>query len=447
MTGLRHLLIATSASPDFSHSQAAQTVCALLASAFATLVPKVTVGRVCVPQPVSPETAARLARYGVGCADLPSRLRASPPPVRSKLETLKVVGRSVLLDDGSRDCPCPDDVETLAAGIDARGADAVLLFWDTFAEFALPRIKTPAFGYLARPPQAAAMARTRAQRFGIRRSVDLALLAAQSRRHFQRMKRLRGAADICAIDVHDYARHGVACSYVPNTWDDPIGASWKEERAYREGKRGRPQILGNIGALDATGNSFGMQYLGAEVLPALASIAGDIDWTIAICGPRQPTAAVASALDHPRIIIKGFVPDIDHEVLSSAIFLLLNNAGPYTGGYTRVVYAFAMGACLVAHRNLALSMPELMHEENCLLADTPGEIAALIDRALRDADLRRRIGAAARRTYEAAYAPRRVAERLLDMIEAGLGLQGEPRRHAAAPEMSGSRRAAQGSIQ
>jgi hypothetical protein len=70
-------------------------------------------------------------------------------------------------------------------------------------------------------------------------------------------------------------------------------------------------------------------------------------------------------------------------------------------------------------------MPELVHGENCLLAETPAGIAGQIDRALRDPDLRRRIGAAARATYDAAYAPHRVAGRLLQMIDAGLASAGE----------------------
>lgn len=444
MTSLRHLLLVTSASPDFEHSQAAQTVCALLAVAFAGLVPKVTIGLACSAQTMSPDTANKLAYLGVDCVTLPSRPRAIPSPVRNKLEALEVVARSVLLRDGGRDYPSPDDAGALAAGIDAVGADAVLLFWDTLAEFALPHVATPAFGYLARPPQAAATARVRVERSGLRGSVDLALLSAQSRRHFERMRRLRRSANICAIDAAYYTGHGVPCSYVPNCWADAAGAAWRETREHCESQFEAPQILGNIGALDATGNSFGLRYLGNEVLPVLSSISGDIDWTINICGPRRPSAAVASALGHPRIMIKGFVPDIDREIQSSAIFLLLNNAGPYTGGYTRVVYAFATGACLVAHHNLALSMPELRHDENCLLADTADGIAIQIDRALRDPSLRRRIGAAARSTYEAAYAPGRVADHLLRMIDAGLVIGEERFPSSFVREVAGKRRAAGG---
>jgi hypothetical protein len=159
-----------------------------------------------------------------------------------------------------------------------------------------------------------------------------------------------------------------------------------------------------------------MRYLGAEVMPILSKVAVGSNWSVSICGQNQPTPDVANVLRHPRIKIKGFVNDIDEEVLSSAIFLLLNNAGPYTGGYTRVVYACATGGCLIAHSNLRNSMPELVSGQNCLLGDTPSGIADQIKRALDDVGLRRRIGAAARETYETQYAPRQVASKLVRMI-------------------------------
>ena len=128
-------------------------------------------------------------------------------------------------------------------------------------------------------------------------------------------------------------------------------------------------------------------------------------------------------LSHPLVHIKGFVDDVDAEVLSSPIFLLLNNAGPYSGGYTRVIYAFSTGACLVAHTNLRHSMPELINGENCLLADTPVGLVDCIERLLTDAALRKRIGQQARFIYETQFAPAHVARKLIGMIETNLAVQ------------------------
>src|SRR5262249_57191811 len=93
-----------------------------------------------------------------------------------------------------------------------------------------------------------------------------------------------------------------------------------------------------------------MQFTGTDGLPHLDRLAGDRPWRIALCGRGEPPAELRRALDHPRVDWKGFVPDIDTELMASQVFLLCNNAGPYTGGYTRVIYAMSAGGRLVAQR-------------------------------------------------------------------------------------------------
>jgi hypothetical protein len=60
-------------------------------------------------------------------------------------------------------------------------------------------------------------------------------------------------------------------------------------------------------------------------------------------------------------------------------------------------------------------MPEVRDDENALLGDSADEIASCVARAARDPALRKRLGRAARRTYEGEYAPRVVTERLLSL--------------------------------
>lgn len=413
---LHHLLLLTSAQPDFFHSDASRTVTALIAEEFAKQIGEVTIGVCCATKEPSQPTLDRLAKAGVRVVTLPSVRVASPQAV-GKLGALKFVAGSLLSGADTCDYPRPDDVETLARAIDAIGADAALLFWDTLAEFALPTMKTPSFGYTARPPFAAAVARTEAGSKGWRKLLNLALYARSERRHIERLRCLKASANICALDAAYYNSHGVPCGYVSNTWPDVVGTDWAEKRAQLVAARSDVQILGNIGGLGATGNAFGMHYLGAEILPLLAARPLAVDWSISICGPGRLAADTAMLLDHSRVCIKGFVDDVDAELLSSPIFLLLNNAGPYSGGYTRVIYAFSTGACLIAHTNLKASMPELVSGENCLLADSPSGLVDHIERALTDAALRRRIGQQARLTYDTQFAPVHVARKLIAMIE------------------------------
>jgi Glycosyl transferases group 1 len=416
---LRHLLILTSTHPNFFHSNAARTVAALIAEEMRRLVARVTICVCCAPDEASEKSVERLGSLDIRTIVMRAR-RVPSPQIRSKIDTLTYVAKSLMLNDGTCDYPRPDNPSMLSHDIDHIGADAALLFWDTLAEFSLPQLKTPAFGYLGRPPHASGIARAGAKPSSLRRAVNLALFSASERRHLRRMQTLKASANICALDSAYYNAHGVPCQYISNTWGDPVGADWFTRRAQAEAALGAPQVLGNVGGLNATGNAFGIKYLGREVLPELTRLLPDIAWTISICGGGRLPDEAAASIQHPRVHVKGFVDDIDTEMLSSGVFLLLNNAGPYTGGYTRVIYAFATGACLVAHSNLRHSMPELLSEVNCLLADSPAEIAGNVKRLVEDPELRRKIGSGARRTYETEYAPRHVARKLIDMIHSGL---------------------------
>jgi hypothetical protein len=301
----------------------------------------------------------------------------------------------------------------------ATGARSALPFWDTYYERlapALSRAGMRLYGYLARPPMAASQVHARNELTGLKRALTQARLQGRERRHLARLRSLSDARNICALDAAWYDHNGVSCSYLPNTWPDAYGDAWQSLRRTAESRRRGIHILGNVGPLTATGNYYGMSYLADSVLPLVERKLPTSDWVVNICG----TAELPPSLDRLRrqshVAVRGYVPDIDEEMLGNHIYLLLNNAGPYPGGYTRVIYAFSSGSCLIAHSRLAQSMPELVHDQNCLLADTPESIADLIAAAVRDPILRNRIGEAARRTYLDRYRPNLIAQNLLRMM-------------------------------
>jgi hypothetical protein len=365
------------------------------------------------------DAAARLARVGVRAVQGPGpSLDGLTPPATAPHRVARYVREAVdpaVDGDAPRFLDPKAEVERLMA----TRARTALLFWDTHYERLVPaltRAGMRVYGYLGRPPMAAAQVHAHEKLRGFKRLLTQARLQSRQRRHLERLRHMSGARNICALDAAWYDRHGVGCSYLPNTWPDAYGDSWAALRRDAEGRRSGIHILGNIGALTATGNMYGMAYLADSVLPLLESRLGGLDWIVNICGRFELPPALERLRHQPHVAIRGFVPDIDEEVLGNHIFLLLNNAGPYTGGYTRVIFAFSSGACLIAHSRLAQSMPELVHDRNCLLADTPRGIADLVAAAATDRDLRRRIGAAARETYLSQYQTKIVARGLLEMM-------------------------------
>ncbi|MHA2282070.1 MAG: hypothetical protein ACXAC5_14610 [Promethearchaeota archaeon] len=338
-----------------------------------------------------------------------------------KFRNLRKAMWSKVMDDN----PVFTRPEHTAAVIENTGADAIILHWDTWFEYLIPYFrKIPVFAYWARPRYASALTLLDEPsplpdlRDSIRRWAQKKILEHQKKRHIDRAKKLKGVSNICAIDTMDYVNAGIPCRYIPNTWPDAFGPNCLDKRISAENGRSSFEILGALGMLPATGNFFGISFWANKVLPLLEMEFATENWRINICGKgfeRLPES-LRIKLDSPRVNCKGFVEDIDHEVLSNKVFLMCNNAGPYTGGYTRVIYAMSSGSCLIGHRRLTESMPEVRHGYNALLGETPEEIGKMVVTAYRDPEMRMRIGEAARQTYLKHYAPEQVFSQLADLM-------------------------------
>lgn len=412
-----HLLILSSDPPNFGHFRASETVCAALIEELLNLGHRVSLAFAGRGRPLDAPSMARLSEHGLArVLDLTGRIAVpvAAPLRRAATKLRRLVGSAIDVD-----APRFADPATVARELQAVGADVALLFWDTVFEKLLPFLdRPPVVGYLGKPPHAQAELAIEAIGSPWRRALERRELAMRARRHFRRLRRLRQAAEICDLDRRLYAEQGVPCRYISNMWPDVFGPDWRARRVAAEAARTGLHLLGNIGGLNATGNRQGLDWLARAVLPLLRPRLEGLEWRVNICGRFALPDDLRQALDDPRVALRGFVPDIDDEVAGNHLFLLFNNAGPYTGGYTRVAYAMSSGACLVAHRRLAESMPELVAGTNCLLAADATEAADLIAVAARDPALRSRIGAAARQTYERHYAPALVAARIAAMAEA-----------------------------
>jgi Glycosyl transferases group 1 len=234
-----------------------------------------------------------------------------------------------------------------------------------------------------------------------------ALNARLARLHFGLMRRVEVVADICLAHVRLYAANGQPdARYVPNMYPDR--GSGSAVATPEDGK-----LIASIGDAAATGNALGLYYLAAEVLPSLRTACGD-GFSLHVCGNGAPPGPVEALLEQPEFRRRGWVSDIDAEISSAAAFLLMNNAGPYQGAYTRVLHAWSLEACVVAHARLAEAMPEVHDGENALLGRSPEEIANCVRRAIEDPKLRRRLGRAGRETYRRHFTPAAVVPQLLD---------------------------------
>jgi len=231
--------------------------------------------------------------------------------------------------------------------------------------------------------------------------------------HLRLMRNVPIIASVTASNADFYRRHGHPRSiYHQNTWSDPGAERLDLERPDPRSSSRTIKIIGHIGYLNRTGSTYGLKFLLVDLLPVLEEVMDSLDYRIHIIGGGEAVPSLQPRLRHDHIVVRGFVEDLDAELRSSDMVLLLNNAGPYQAAFTRHIVVWSMSLCLIVHANSKKAIPEIVHMENALVGATPFEIAQMIYLAATDRDLNRRIRQGGRSTYEKYFTPHVVAEAL-----------------------------------
>lgn len=366
------------------------------------------------PPPInSDEQAASEALAAAGVTILPE-VRIRRPTLRPRLSRWALPKLEDLHPEAM-------EAAVLQRAVAAFEPDVLLPVWTEWLTAALSFLAIDKFAYYGNPDLKSVSARTEflrnrgaigwAEYWKVKRFVERLEPVHQAA-----MNRYRWLGNVAANDAAYYAGRGHPNAfYIQNTWFDRFGSAWRERREVLE-HSGRNRILANVGKLSGTANTLGLHYLATRLLPELLRLKND-ELTLRICGAGTLQPDVQSALRHPAIQMAGFVDDIDLEIVSSAVFLCVNNATSYKVGHTRYLHAWSLGSCVVAHRDAALSMPEIVHDENALLGEDERHLAELLDQALKDRRLRRRIGEGGYETFRQYFLADVVAPRILGRIE------------------------------
>lgn len=283
----------------------------------------------------------------------------------------------------------------------------------------------PKFMYYGNPDHKPEAARLRSpELFGIgtstlRDKVWLRLLRtfnkAREVQHLRMMKHCDMTVNNSLIDAKYYEEAGHGRSiYLQNLW--PRASSEFSLRQCRVLEKPF-RVVASVGNLGATGNTFGLHFLGTKVAPRLLERFPDKEVFLDVYGQGTPSIKVADALKHPLIRLQGWVNDLDAEICTACAFLVLTNVSGFVVGNTRILLAWSLGCALVAHRDSALSMPEIVDGENALLGDSPDEIADAIVRLTESAELRARISRGGYETFREHYDSETVVPKMLELMK------------------------------
>ena len=207
----------------------------------------------------------------------------------------------------------------------------------------------------------------------------------------------------------------VQCLYLPNPVVDAVGPECHRLREEVQGLRERPMVL-FIGRLDSTINRPALALLAREILPVLEGELGPDGFKLHVVGQGEIERDLADGLRRPWVSVRGYVEDVKSEFLGCHVLLVPT---PSEFGFrTRVAEGFSYGCCVVSHSSNALGMPELVHEDNALLASSGRDLAMEVVRAIRNPGLRGRLQKRARETYEERLEAGKIAGLIVSEMEA-----------------------------
>ena len=189
-----------------------------------------------------------------------------------------------------------------------------------------------------------------------------------SRFHKKIMGNVTLMGNVAKNDADYYRDAGICPShYIQNTWVNRFDIDHIFRRIDDYKPEGKLKIAASVGKLGGTANTFGFLYLIDKLLPELRKQFPDNGFELHIFGSGEVDPLLKSKIIQPEIVLRGFVQDIDEELMQCPIFLCCNNATDYNVGHTRYLHAWTLGRCVVSHENVRNAMPEIVHNENALL--------------------------------------------------------------------------------
>lgn len=165
-------------------------------------------------------------------------------------------------------------------------------------------------------------------------------------------------------------------------------------------------------------------YFAREIFPVIRS---SVPAARIVFAGRSPLPEVMALSKLPGVMVTGAVPDLSDVIAKADLYVLPMRLG--SGFRTKLCDVFPLGVPIVT-TSIGAEGLALLHEENCLIADSTAEFADACIRLLNSDEERRRLGHALRETAMATYSQEAVSRRVQSIVEETLknatGRRGRP---------------------
>lgn len=214
------------------------------------------------------------------------------------------------------------------------------------------------------------------------------------------MKLLLNQANFCgafaAHHVNDFNNllNSRLCKYTRTPTPDPY-LNFSNEKPQNK----KLKIM-HIGHLKGIATLYGIRDIANIILPILDKSIGGDNYELHIVGgyfDQLDVKLKKVLLEHKSVIIRGQVSPSDIEFITSDLLIVPTSIE--LGIRVRIITAFSFGLPVVAHIANKKGIPELEHEFNCMIGNSPTQLAENITNLYRNPSLLKKIRVESRNTY------------------------------------------------
>jgi sugar transferase (PEP-CTERM/EpsH1 system associated) len=164
-----------------------------------------------------------------------------------------------------------------------------------------------------------------------------------------------------------------------------------------------PNSLVFTGSMDWLPNEDGIIFFAEQVLPLIREQFPAVPVTVV---GRKPSRKLREVAERTQLQLTGWVDDIRPFLARGSVCIVPLRIGG--GTRLKIFEAMAMAKAVVSTTVGAEGLP-IAHGENIVIADAPQDFANSVARLFQNADLRKRLGFAARKLVEENYSWQKVA--------------------------------------
>jgi glycosyltransferase involved in cell wall biosynthesis len=216
------------------------------------------------------------------------------------------------------------------------------------------------------------------------------------------------------------AQHFKRIAPCSRIWPIPIGILNSPTAKKITGTTIDPNLLIFTGDMSFSPNVDAVVYFVETVLPKIQTLHPAVRLMVAGRNPSQEILAFSKL---PNVQVSGPIPDLSEEIAKAAVYILPMRLG--SGFRTKLLEVFPLGKPIVT-TSIGAEGLELIHNENCLIADNADSFARACIALLQNADEAKNLGHKTKRLATEIYTQEKITQLVKTVISTIIGDKSAP---------------------